>query len=157
LLRWQTHSNQTVTFDAGTGLIVAVRPSVAGEDFSAYSSVIDGSGHTLLPGLIEAHMHCTDAHLPPGTDNRAILTAPLRSGVTTVCDMHTEPEQVTTLQIGEKAEVSEARNLLRQGKAATISQSNMKSCHLAATIAGGWPKPIVLANHPTEEVSLTSI
>jgi imidazolonepropionase-like amidohydrolase len=27
------------------------------------ATVIDGTGHTLLPGLIEAHMH---AHLPPG-------------------------------------------------------------------------------------------
>src|SRR5947209_8011431 len=27
------------------------------------ATAIDGTGHTLLPGLIEAHMH---AHLPPG-------------------------------------------------------------------------------------------
>lgn len=27
------------------------------------ATTIDGTGHTLLPGLIEAHMH---AHLPPG-------------------------------------------------------------------------------------------
>ena len=112
-------------------------------------TVIDGKGHTLLPGLIEAHMHCYDLHLPPGTDSSDVMKMPLKSGITTCCNMHAPAESAQGLQRAAKAELDEARKAGEHGR---VTMSDLKSSHLGATIDGGWPKPIVLAGHPTEEV-----
>ena len=144
-----THKNATVVFDSNTGLITSV--STANNDaFPSDATIIDGKGHTLLPGLIEAHMHCHDLHMPPGISTDTILKSPLQSGVTTCCNMHAEMESAQDLQKMVKDELDRAR---KAGKAGTVTMADLKSSHLGATIDGGWPKPIVLAEHPTEEVS----
>lgn len=143
------HKNAAVTFDGSTGFITSVSTSSDTSSFPSDATVIDGKGHTLLPGLIEAHMHCYDLHLPPGVNSSDVMKMPLKSGITTCCNMHAPAESAQGLQKAAKAELDEAR---KAGKDGRVTMSDLKSSHLGATIDGGWPKPIVLAGHPTEEV-----
>lgn len=73
-------------------------------------------GHTLLPGLIDAHCH-------PYREARLSEQA-FRFGITTLMDMHNLHE-----------------NAVLQKKWATERKDfpDIKSCHFAATINGGWP------------------
>ena len=144
-----THHDATVTFDSSTGLIKSVATSGNSGAPSSDATVIDGKGHTLLPGLIDAHIHCYDLHLPPGVDGSEVLKSPLKCGVTTCCNMHSPAESAQGLQQTAKAELDAARKV---GKAGRVSMADLKSSHLGATIDGGWPKPIVLSGHPSEEV-----
>ncbi|RMZ83463.1 hypothetical protein DV737_g1619, partial [Chaetothyriales sp. CBS 132003] len=144
------HQDATVIFEPGSGLITSVSTSpVNPASYPAGATVIDGQGHTLLPGLIDAHIHCYDLHAPEGSDPFNVLKFPLRAGVTTVCDMHSDPESVHALQQGAKADVEQARKL---GPAGRVTFSDLKSSHLGATIQDGWPKPVVLYHNPREEV-----
>ena len=69
----QVHLNMQVSVDRG--VIRAVGPNLAG---TGVIPTIDGSGFTLLPGLIDAHVHSRSAE---------DLQEALRFGVTTVLDM----------------------------------------------------------------------
>ena len=92
--------------------------------------VVSGSGSTLIPGLIDAHIHA----------NKGIVLAleqSLRFGVTTVCDMHNEPPNVAKLK-----KIAKERN----------DVADFKSACLAATIDQGWPMPIVTMFDKSEEV-----
>ena len=144
-----THSDATVTFDSDSGKITSVSTGSTNSQRPSGAIVVDGKGHTLLPGLIESHMHCHGMHLPPGEESvKDILRSPLRSGVTTVCDMHSDLNSVNVLRKSIAEDLADAR---RYGTRVTLS--DLKSSLLGATIEGGWPKPIVLSGHPTEEVS----
>lgn len=79
-------------------------------------------GHTLIPGLIDAHVHALGG-------NVLAIEESIKFGVTTVCDMHSEHHFNTKLQ--ELA----ASN---KGKYA-----DFKCAGLGATIEGGWPAPVV--------------
>lgn len=94
---------------------------------------VSGNGCTLLPGFIDAHVHVFD--------NVQNLADSLHYGVTTVLDMHSEPEYVTKLQqvVAQNDEVADYR-----------------SCCHAATIRGGWPEPMVKLDDKSEEVGLLS-
>ncbi|KAE8447788.1 hypothetical protein EG329_010182 [Mollisiaceae sp. DMI_Dod_QoI] len=85
-------------------------------------TVIDGTGHTVLPGLIDAHVH---AH-----DGEPELKQALGFGVTTVLDMFNEPDHVKNMKalVKDRLDLADFRS----------------SCH-AATIEGGWPGPVILA------------
>ena len=119
------------TVDSGSVLVEG------GKIFKVSSSPIEFSGttiskpgHTLLPGLIDVHVHCDKA-------NVVALPQALRFGVTTVCDMHNEWPNIQKL-----------RKQRDGGDCADI-----KTTSFAATIDMGWPMPIVLAHHKDEEVS----
>jgi len=139
------HPTATVTFDSSTGTILAVSTSTA--DIPANATVIDGSGHTLLPGLIDAHVHVHALHLPKGADHSSVLRQPLKCGVTTVCDMFSDTETIHKFRKEIKNEMESVRS---SGK--KVELADLKSCLYAATIEGGWPKPIVLGHDPTDEV-----
>ncbi|KIW20341.1 hypothetical protein PV08_00916 [Exophiala spinifera] len=80
-----THPNATVTFDRESGRITSVSTTpTSSTHFPPGAAVIDGQGCTLLPGLIESHMHVHNLHLPPGASEDDILRSPLRCGVTTL-------------------------------------------------------------------------
>lgn len=85
--------------------------------------IIHASGNTLLPGLIDAHIHAHDARV-------AAMENALRFGVTTVLDMHNERDSFMELKrvAGERKDVSD-----------------FKCAGRAATIEDGWPAPVVLA------------
>ncbi|OAL45679.1 hypothetical protein IQ07DRAFT_215310 [Pyrenochaeta sp. DS3sAY3a] len=80
-------------------------------------------GHTLLPGLIDCHIHADMA------DPKALPQA-LRFGVTTVCEMHNESGNVQKLK----------KQSLEPDTAA------YKTAGQAATIENGWPIPVILAH-----------
>ena len=69
-----------VTFADGT--ISAVGPAGTA---SAGGEVVEGRGRTLLPGLIDTHVHLLE---------RAHLEAAARAGVTTVVDLGTHPDEL---------------------------------------------------------------
>ncbi|KAK5272619.1 hypothetical protein LTR99_002011 [Exophiala xenobiotica] len=142
------HPNATVTFDPEKGIITSVSTSsTSSSGFPSEATVIDGEGHTLLPGLIESHMHVHGLHLPPGADKSDLLRSPLRCGVTTVCDMHSDPATVIEHRQVVAEELAQARK-----SDGTVTMSDLKSSLYGATIEGGWPKPIVLGHNPTEEI-----
>ncbi|KAK5107763.1 hypothetical protein LTR62_000687 [Meristemomyces frigidus] len=92
-------------------------------------TTISKPGHTLLPGLIDVHIHADGG-------NPVALPQSLRFGVTTVCDMHNEDFNIARL-----------RKQIEGGDCA-----DLKTTSFAATIDMGWPMPIVLMHHDTPEV-----
>lgn len=92
--------------------------------------IVSGSGSTLIPGFIDAHIHADRGKV-------LALEQSLRFGVTTVCDMFNEPHHVAKLK-----KVAKERN----------DVADFKSSCLAATIDQGWPVPIVTLHDKSEEV-----
>ena len=82
--------------------------------------VVDGSGLTLLPGLIDAH-----THVFRGVED---VKRAIAAGVTTVFDMHNEP--------------SNALFMKEQSQASSELPEIFSALH-AATVDGGWPRAIV--------------
>lgn len=110
------------------GLIEAV-----GNDLPSFQRdipTVDGAGKTVLPGLIDAHIHADKGKV-------LALEQSLRFGVTTVLDMHNEPHNVATL-----------KKIARVRK----DVADFKSACFGATIDHGWPAPIVLSGGASEEV-----
>lgn len=107
-----------------------------GTDASAIPSaniVIDASGNTVLPGLIDGHVH-----VHGGVSE---LAQAIKFGVTTVLDLFNEPRVIAKL----KKEASER-----------VDIADIKSSCLAATIKDGWPRPVILATlEDKEEVRAT--
>ncbi|KAF2439459.1 hypothetical protein P171DRAFT_422015 [Karstenula rhodostoma CBS 690.94] len=87
-------------------------------------------GHTLLPGLIDAHIHADMA-------NPTALPQALRFGVTTVCEMQNEPVNVQKLR----------KQTLEPDTA------SYKTAGQAATIENGWPIPVITAHDKSEETA----
>jgi dihydroorotase-like cyclic amidohydrolase len=141
-----TFPNATVIFESDTGLIVSVDRNTSGTNLENLNA-INGTGYTLLPGLIEGHMHAHALHLPEGADNFALLRSPLKCGITTVCDMHTDPPTIERLRNEVLGDYKIAE------KSGVVELSDLKSSLLGATIEGGWPKPIVLGHDPADHVS----
>ena len=96
--------------------IAAVGPSLEPPDGVP---VVEASGKTLMPGLIDAHAHVR----PPGLAELAI-----RFGVTTVLDMGSEPELMPPYR-----ELAGRRNDI----------ADIRSASVAATPTGGHPSPLV--------------
>ena len=96
-----------VTFEGGR--ITAVEPGRRDGD-------VDGRGATLLPGLIDAHVHLR------GVGN---LGQALRHGVTTVLDMFSAPPQFTAV--------------LRGRAARRTDEADLRSAGLMAGAVDGWP------------------
>ncbi|KAH7412348.1 hypothetical protein DE146DRAFT_276187 [Phaeosphaeria sp. MPI-PUGE-AT-0046c] len=85
-------------------------------------------GHTVLPGLIDCHIHADMA------DPEALPQA-LRFGVTTVCEMGNELENVLKLK----------KQTLEPDTA------SYKTAGQAATIENGWPIPVITAHDKSPE------
>lgn len=106
------------------GLIKAVSSSTP-QELPKADVTIDGKGYTILPGLIDAHVHC----------HKGIseLQQSLRFGVTTVLDMFSLSEHVQQV----KKECAER-----------LDAADMKSSCYAATVEGGWPAPVIRSTVP---------
>ncbi|CAH0051973.1 unnamed protein product [Clonostachys solani] len=94
-------------------------------------SVLSRPGHTVIPGLIDAHMHAQG--------NDLALTQSLQFGVTTVQDMHNETANVHKMKKIAAAKKDEA--------------SDFRAAGVAATIEGGWPMAVVLAIDKSEQTA----
>lgn len=103
------------------GLISNIGPVNASAVPSA-DICVNASGHTILPGLIDAHVHVHKGSVE--------LAQALRFGVTTVLDLFNEPDHIAKL----KREAANRTDI-----------ADVKSACFAATIPGGWPRPVVLA------------
>ena len=123
----------TSTVVVKDGKIASLGESENVEPVPSHAKTIDGAGHTLLPGLIEAHMH---AHLEPGMGSE-ILKPAIACGITTCLDMHNSPDIV---------------HQIRNDCSKSAELPDFKSACYGATIDGGWPKPIVLHHDHSEEV-----
>jgi imidazolonepropionase-like amidohydrolase len=120
----------SVLYPAGSvilrdGVILSVTKDVP-KVLPEHTEVIFGDGKTILPGLIDAHVHA-------GSDPEDLMQ-PLRFGVTTVLDMHNEPEAVA--------------NLTKATRSSSSLADFRSACH-AATIEGGWPAPVYEMNRST--------
>jgi len=93
---------------------------------------IDGRDCTLLPGLIDAHVHVFR-----GVDEAKRC---LSFGVTTVLDMHNTPDNATYM-----IELSQRSS----------DMPDVLSAFFAATIDGGWPRAIV--QHTTDNPTVSSV
>lgn len=105
----------SVRIDGST--ITAVGPAASTDGLSA-DQIIDGTGKTLLPGLIDAHAHPRSPAL-----ELAILF-----GVTTELDMFTTPER-----IGDQREQARTRDDL----------ADIRSASTGATVLGGHPSMLI--------------
>lgn len=110
------HEHQNVLIQ--NGLISAIGrhvPTPPGE------TVISGSGRTLLPGLIDAHVH-----IPK--EASVALQQGIDLGVTTQLDMYSSPGKLPVLKALEK---TDAPNL-----------SDLRTAGMGATVPGGHPTPL---------------
>ncbi|KAF2725895.1 hypothetical protein K431DRAFT_54689 [Polychaeton citri CBS 116435] len=124
---------QTVS-DSGSVLVQDGKISkVSSSTIDAPSGIqaISKPGHTLLPGLIDAHIHANSG-------NTVALPQCLRFGVTTACDMHNEPYNIEKLR----------KQIRDEGDAVC---ADIKTTGFAATIEMGWPIPVVLAHDKRPE------
>jgi hypothetical protein len=83
-------------------------------------TIVEGSGCTVIPGLIDAHVHAY-RDLP-------FLEKAIQYGVTTVLDMHNEPHWFKELK-----DIADERN----------DVSDIRSVCYGATVKDGWPAAIV--------------
>lgn len=100
----------TVTFE--NGLISAINESESDQTISSTTELIDGTGLTLIPGLIDAHTH---------NFGRSLQHA-LNFGVTTTVDMFTEPTGLRAMK-DEQAQgpVFDRSDIVSAGNLITVS------------------------------------
>lgn len=115
------------------GKIKSVGPTSSLPPLAMSLETYSKPGHTVLPGLIDCHIHADNA------DPEALPQA-LRFGVTTVCDMQNELPNVLKL----KQQTQEP------------DTASYKTAGQAATIENGWPIPVILA-HDKSPSTLASI
>ena len=110
------------------GLIQDLGPA---DSPSLDGTIISKPGHTLMPGLIDAHIHADNG-------NEVALPQSLRFGVTTVCDMGNDPRHMRTL----------FQQIQDEGDSVC---ADIKTTQNPATIDGGWPMHVILAHDKTEK------
>jgi imidazolonepropionase-like amidohydrolase len=93
------------------------------------AQVIDGRGKTLLPGIIDAHVHV------PHVKTRTALIQSARLGVTTDLDMFTGQETLKTIKRIEKEDAP--------------GMADMRSAGLGASATGGHPSDMGGGGFPT--------
>lgn len=73
------------------GKIAAVGEGNFNGELTTGFTVISKPGHTIIPGLIDAHIHALSGNVNS-------IEQSLRFGVTTVCDMHNDPKDNAELK-----------------------------------------------------------
>ncbi|KAF9879487.1 hypothetical protein CkaCkLH20_03030 [Colletotrichum karsti] len=106
------------------GKIAEVGKGKFNGDLSTGITVISRPGDSLIPGLIDAHVHALSGNVNS-------IEQSLRFGVTTVCDMHNDPR--------DNAELKK----LASAPANKSKYADFKCAGLGAVIEGGWPIPVM--------------
>ena len=73
------------------GIIEEVKKGRSPDSIQLHAPIRSYSGHSVIPGLIDSHIHALSGNLDS-------IEQSLRFGVTTVCDMHNNPEDNERLQ-----------------------------------------------------------
>ncbi|KAI5456864.1 hypothetical protein BGZ63DRAFT_428304 [Mariannaea sp. PMI_226] len=118
-------SGHVLVVDGSIKLVSATKPTATPRD----CTILDGLGCTVLPGLIDAHVHAYH--------DVDFLEKAIQYGVTTVIDLHNEPHWFRDL----KAIAAERDDV-----------SDIISVCYAATIKNGWPSAIVTLSSPDPDV-----
>jgi len=101
-----SRDGQSILVRDGRIAAVGERLEIPGE-----TSVVDGTGHTLFPGMIDAHTHAFD---------RQILAVALTYGVTTLLDQFTVVPFATSMRTEQAAgDVTDRADLFSAGTLAT--------------------------------------
>lgn len=117
------------TIEKGSVLVEHGKISkISTSSISFDGTTISKPNHTLIPGLIDTHVHVDGG-------NSIALPQSLRFGVTTVCDMGNENYNIDKLR--------------RQIASSNGDCADLKTTSFAATIDMGWPMPVVLAYNDT--------
>lgn len=119
-----------VLISAQSGRIEQISLQEPIEASGSSCNVVDGTGCTLIPGLIDAHTHVFKDVI--------LLETAIRYGVTTVFDLHNEPEWFQEISV-----VTKQRN----------DVSDVKSACFGATVSNGWPGAIVRLTSQDPNVS----
>ena len=93
--------------------------------------ILSKHGHTLMPGLIDSHVHTFDSTYS--------LEQSIKFGVTTVMDMDNETQHARTIKA-----FAQSRN----------DVADYKSSFYSATINGGWPEFVIRLHAPTNLAGL---
>lgn len=136
-----------VVFDSDAGVIIEVSNNPV--SVPADATVVDGSGYTLIPGLIDAHAHSHLMHGSREAMSYPLLEVALQGGITTVCDLHCNKSRIDELWAEIDQDIHQAK---QAGATGRVTKADLKTALSAATIKGGYPKQMVLANHPNAEV-----
>lgn len=108
------------------GVITAVRPT--GEPLPVGHRIVDGAGHTLLPGLVDTHAHVLNPAAAPGASADADpvhnMQAWLYSGVTTVYDLGGFADQTLKLKTDQASGAIAGPTLYRAGMNVTGPMSH---------------------------------
>lgn len=119
------------TIESGSVLVEDGRiKQVSSSPISFSGQNISKPGHTVIPGLIDCHVHCDSG-------NPFALPQSLRFGVTTVCDMGNEWPNIQKLQ----------KQVKEEGDCA-----DLKYASFPATVDMGWPMPVILAHSTNPNV-----
>lgn len=106
----EVHFNRTVVIDGG------VIRDIGDETLDSGAAItIDGTGHTLLPGLFDSHVHL------PGFNTEVALAQNLALGVTTVVDMFSAGETLESLNELQQRDDPAHASLLVSGTGATAT------------------------------------
>lgn len=113
------------------GKVKTVGSNLESTFFAPDIKIVSKPGHTVIPGLIDAHNHCDKG-------NEEALYQALRFGVTTSMDLHNEIPNCQKLK----------KIAREEGRLA----ADFKCAGVAATIDNGWPEPVVTAHDKSPEV-----
>jgi imidazolonepropionase-like amidohydrolase len=115
-----THRNVIVRGSKIDRIVTSAAPVPAGLE------IVDGRGRTLIPGLIDAHVH-----VPPAKAAEALRQA-LRFGVTTVLDMFGSPARLKPIE-----------------RADAVDMASMRTAGIGATAPRGHPTQMSRETFPT--------
>jgi len=127
------------------------------QELAANAVVVDGEGRTLLPGLIDAHVHVTNTDAPPGVlelpDAERALQKFLYAGITTVLDLGGPGEELAELRAELRAGRLAGPDLLFAGEFVT-AEGGLPASMMDIMLP--WPLDWFVAHQKVYQVETTA-